>query len=89
MTDQEKERSEWDQFRAPKMREVRVTTQEARDAIDELIGAAKKQNNRTIELLAVVLQRLIQGEESLARDLEYIRNRVDAIEKNIQSPSRG
>jgi hypothetical protein len=87
MADQEK-RPEADRYFAPKLREVRVTTGEAREAIDELIAAAKKQGNRTAELLAIVLQRIIQGEETIARDLEFIRGRLDVIEKSLQHPSR-
>ena len=88
MADQEKQ-PEVDRYFAPKLREVRVTTGEAREAIDELINAAKMPpRNRAAELIAIVLQRIIQGEETIAKDLEYIRTRLDAIEKNLQSQSR-
>jgi polyhydroxyalkanoate synthesis regulator phasin len=88
MTDKEKERSAYDEYRAPKMREVRFTAQEARDAINEIIESAKKTGNRAPELVAVVLQCIIQTQETIARDLEYIRARLDLIEKQLQSHSR-
>jgi hypothetical protein len=88
MAEQEK-RPKVDRYLAPKHREVRVITGEAREAIDELINAARKPpGNRTAELIAIVLQLLIQGEESISKDLEYIRVRLDSIEKNLQSQSQ-
>ena len=89
MTEKEKERSKYDEYaHTPKMREVRFTAQEARDAIDELIGVAKKTNNRAPELIAIVLQCIIQGQGTIARDIEFMRGRLDVIEKEMPSRVR-
>jgi hypothetical protein len=82
MADQEK-RPELDKYLAPKLRSVRVTTGEAREALDELIAAAKKQGNRTAELIGIVLQKIIQSEETISRDIEFVRSRLDVIEKEL------
>lgn len=80
-------RLEADPYFAPKLREVRVTTREAREAIDELIQGAKKAKNRTVELHVIVLQKLVQAMESLDRDMSLIRTRLDSIEKAV-NPSK-
>jgi hypothetical protein len=87
-TDSEKKRSQFDEYRVPNMREVRFTTHEARNAIEELIDVARKQRNRAPELIAIVLQCIIQTEETIARDLELIRTRLDFIEKEPLSRTR-
>jgi hypothetical protein len=88
MTEKEKDRAKYDEYRTPKMREVRFTMREARDAINEIIDSTKNTGNRIPGLMAIVLQCIIQSEETIARDLEYMRARLDVIEKELQSRSR-
>lgn len=76
-------RSDSDPYLSPKLREVRVTTRQARDALDELIGKAKKEHDRSSELIAIVLQKLVQATEAIDNDLLFIRNRLEAIERSI------
>lgn len=58
------------------------------DAAEDALKVAQRQGDRKMAQIAALLMEILKEQRRMTRDQEFIRNRLDSIEKRLPTKSR-